>query len=98
MAISRVRAKNSQDHIETDIFSDSRSTSSFPLHEKILKADFKSFRFIARQQIANLMRQHKFHPDRPIYIYHINLIILDEKVFRNLNLDLIYKKKEIKHE
>jgi len=39
------------------------------------------------------MRQYKYHPHRSIYIFYINLIILDEKVFRNLNYCSLFTKK-----
>ncbi len=94
MAISKNKTGISRELAEfNDTFSDSRPTSSDQLYRKILKVNFDSLRPIARRQIANLMRQYNYHPHRSIYILYINLIILDEKVFRNLNYSNLFTKK-----
>jgi len=66
----------------------------FNIEEKILKCDFNSLRPVARRQIINYYKQLKFFPNRrSIYIERINLVILDDKLFRNLFFLKIFKKK-----
>ncbi len=97
MAVSETRSKDYQ--FQRKIFSDSPPTFSYQLQEKILKVDFETLRPIARRQIANYMRQYRFHPQRSIYLYYINLVILHEKLFRNLNYKhLIPKKSDLLNE
>lgn len=70
--------------------------TSHDLPNKLLKVDFKSLRPIARRAILSLKRRESYHPHSINYLYFINLTILNDKVFHNLNLCFIfnYKKKE----
>ena len=62
----------------------------------ILKHDFKSLRLIAQNQILSHYKKLKTHPKmRDIHVKYINLIILDEILFRNLNINKLFTKKDV---
>lgn len=65
----------------------------FNIEERILSCDFYSLRPIARRQAISYYKQLKYHPNRRFYIKMINLVILDDKLFRNLFFLRIYNKK-----
>ena len=65
----------------------------FNIEERILKCDFYSLSPIARRQAISYYKQLKYHPNRRIYIKMINLVILDDKLFRNLFCSRICNKK-----
>ena len=97
MAVSKVKPRNYQCH--NKIFSDSKPIFSHQLQNQILKVDFETLRPIAQRQIANYLQQYLFHPQRSIYLHYINLVILNEKLFRNLNYKhLIPKKSDLLNE
>ncbi|NVM52234.1 MAG: hypothetical protein HWN66_00935 [Candidatus Helarchaeota archaeon] len=62
----------------------------------ILKHDFESLRFIAQNQILSHYKKLKTHPKmRDVHVKYINLIILDEFLFRNLNINKLFTKKGV---
>ena len=62
----------------------------------ILKHDFKSMRLIAQNQILSHYKKLKTHPRmRDVHVKYINLIILDEFLFRNLNINKLFTKKDV---
>ena len=62
----------------------------------ILKHDFKSMRLIAQDQILFHYKKLKAHPKmHNVYVKYINLIILDEFLFRNLNINNLFTKKGV---
>jgi len=66
----------------------------FNIGERILEHDSDSLRSIARRQIDSLRRRSKYQPQiRSIYVELINIILLDEIVFKNFNLSKIFNKK-----
>ncbi|MFW9969257.1 MAG: hypothetical protein ACFFDF_03590 [Candidatus Odinarchaeota archaeon] len=73
-------------------------TSLEQLYQKILPVELGSLHPLARRQITKLLKQYKYHPHKSVYIYYINFIILDDKLFRNLFsvLSCIYRKKSEK--
>jgi len=64
------------------------------LTKKRLIVDFKSLRPIAKRAIQSLERRQSYHPHSIQYLYFINITILHEKLFRNLNLHFIFSKKK----
>lgn len=66
----------------------------FNIEERILEHSPDSLRSIARRQIDSLRRRSKFQPQmRSTYVELINVILLDEIVFKNFNLSKIFNKK-----
>lgn len=62
------------------------------LNKKRLIVDFNSLRPIAQRAIRSLERRESFHPHQIKYLYFINITILNDKLFRNLNLHFIFKR------
>jgi len=63
----------------------------YNIKERILTYKSDSLRAIAHRQIKSLEKRLKYHPKmRSTYLEHINLIILDEKLFRTFSR--IYRK------
>lgn len=64
------------------------------LDKKRLIVDFKSLSPIAKRAIQSLERRESYHPHTINYIYFINITILNDKLFQNLNLHFIFSKKK----
>ena len=64
------------------------------LDRKKLIVNFESLRPIAKRAIQSLERRESYHPHTLRYIYSINITILDDLLFRNLNLHFIFSKKK----
>ena len=68
----------------------------YDIEAGILKHDFKSLRLIAQNQILSHYKKLKTHPKmRVVHVKYINLIILDEVLFRNLNINKLFTKKGV---
>ena len=66
----------------------------FNIKERILEHNSDSLRSIARRQIDSFKRRLKFQPQmHSTYVELINIILLSEIVFRNLNLSKIFNKR-----
>lgn len=71
----------------------------FNIEERILKCDFNSLSPMAQRQILSHYKKLRRHPHMRIYVKLINLVILDDKLFRNLFcLKISNKKSEEENE
>lgn len=62
------------------------------LNKRKLIVDFQSLRPIARRAIKSLERRESYHPHKINYLFFINITILNDKLFQNLNLNYIFEK------
>jgi len=60
----------------------------FNIEERVLEYNPASIHAIPRRQICSLLRRAEYHPQLwSVYIRLINIIILDEIVFKSFNLN-----------
>ena len=102
MAISKVKwAPTFSETFKASTLDSSPQDKTFPknkgihhhIEEKFLNCNFYSLRPIARRQAISYYKQLKYHPNRRIYIKMINLVILHDKLLRNLFCSRICNKK-----